>query len=64
MEKPVSQNQSPSVVPGVSPGSRNAATNTGATTVARVEETPAAIDSQKVWQQVLAKIPAKGFCGR
>ena len=59
--KSVSQNQSPSVVPGVSPGSRNAATDTGATTVARVEETPATVDSQKVWQQVLAKIPAKGF---
>ena len=59
--KSVSQNQSPSVVPGVSPGSRNAATDTGATTVARVEETPATVDSEKVWQQVLAKIPAKGF---
>ena len=59
--KSVSQNQSPSVVPGVSPGSQNAATDAGATTVARVEETPAAVDSEKVWQQVLAKIPAKGF---
>ena len=27
----------------------------------RVEETPAAVDSEKVWQLVLAKIPAKGF---
>ena len=58
--KSVSQNQSPSVVPGVS-ASRNAAADTAATTVARVEETPAAVDSEKVWQQVLAKIPAKGF---
>ena len=58
--KSVSQNQSPSVVPGVSPA-RNAAADTAATTVARVEETPAAVDSEKVWQQVLAKIPAKGF---
>ena len=35
--------------------------DTGATTVARVEETPAPVDSEKLWQQVLAKIPAKGF---
>jgi DNA polymerase-3 subunit gamma/tau len=27
----------------------------------RVEETPAAVDSEKIWQQVLAKVPAKGF---
>jgi len=58
--KSVSQNQSPSVAAGASPASRNAA-GTAATTLARVEETPTAVDPEKTWQQVLTKIPAKGF---
>jgi hypothetical protein len=45
----------------VSPASHNAAAGTAATTGPRVEETAATVDSEKIWQQVLAKIPAKGL---
>ena len=46
---------------GVSPASHNAAAGTAATTAPRVEETAATVDSEKLWEQVLARIPAKSF---
>jgi DNA polymerase III subunit gamma/tau len=37
------------------------ATGTAASTEPRVEEKPTAVDPEKIWQQVLARIPAKSF---
>jgi DNA polymerase-3 subunit gamma/tau len=66
-----STKQSPSVAAGVpvrpklgeggSPASPNPAARTAATTAPRVEEKAASVDSEKIWQQVLTKIPAKGL---
>ena len=47
------------VVAGVSPAPQTRAPGTAATTEARVEEKTTTVDSQKVWQAVLAKIPAQ-----
>ena len=50
----------PAVAERVSPAPRTSTTGTPATTEARVEEKAAApVDSEKVWQAVLAKIPAQ-----
>ncbi len=59
--KIIPQKESPSVAAGVSPASQNAAAGTAATTAPRVEEKAAALDAEKIWHQVLAKIPAKSF---
>ena len=49
-------------VAGVSPASQARAAGTAATTAARVEEKSETIEPQKLWERVLAKIPAqKGF---
>ena len=49
-------------VAGVSPASQAHAAGTAATTAARVEEKSETIEPQKLWERVLAKIPAqKGF---
>jgi DNA polymerase-3 subunit gamma/tau len=54
--------KSAAVAADVSPAPRTRAAGTAATTEARVEETSATVDSQKLWERVLAKIPAqKGF---
>jgi len=48
------------VAPGVSPAPRTRTAGTAATTETRVEEKPATtVDSEKIWQTVLAKIPAQ-----
>jgi DNA polymerase-3 subunit gamma/tau len=49
------------VVAGVPPASKTRAADTAATTEPRVEEKAAALDAEKIWQKVLAKIPAKGL---
>jgi DNA polymerase III subunit gamma/tau len=50
------------VAAGVSPALQTCASGTPATTRARVEENSPTIEPQKLWQAVLAKIPAqKGF---
>src|SRR6476659_3815907 len=50
------------VVAGVSPAPQARAAGTAATTAARVEEKSESIEPQKLWERVLAKIPAqKGF---
>ena len=50
------------VATGVSPARPTRAAGTAATTEARVEEKAPTVDSEKIWQAVLAKIPAqKGF---
>src|SRR5947199_2232402 len=50
------------VAAGVSPTPRTRAAGTAATTEARVEEKSATVEPRKVWQAVLATIPAqKGF---
>jgi len=59
--KITSQKESALVAAGVSPASHNAAAGTAATTAPRVEETAATVDSEKLWEQVLARIPAKSF---
>jgi len=74
--KIIAQKESGSVVAGVSPAQpvagigdaglqKSAAQKTGITdpgySKARVEETATNIDHEKIWQQVLAKIPAKSF---
>jgi DNA polymerase III subunit gamma/tau len=46
---------------GVSPASQTRAAGTAATRESRVEEKSATVDAEKVWQSVLAKIPAKSF---
>jgi DNA polymerase-3 subunit gamma/tau len=54
--------KSASVTAGVSPAPKTRAAGTAATTEPRVEEKATSVDSEKVWQAVLAKIPAqKGF---
>jgi hypothetical protein len=50
-----------SVVADVPPASHNAAADTPATTAPRVEEKAAPADPEKIWEKVLAKIPAKSF---
>ena len=50
-----------SVAAGVSPAVQNAAAGTAATTAPRVEEKAIALDPEKIWEQVLARIPAKGL---
>ena len=46
----------------VSPALQTNAAGTAATTELRMEETSATVDAEKIWQRVLAKIPAqKGF---
>jgi len=47
------------VAEGVSPAPRTRAAATAATTEARVEEKAATVDSEKIWQAVLARIPAQ-----
>jgi len=50
------------VAAGVSPAPHTRAAGTTATTEPRVEEKSATVDTEKIWQRVLAKIPAqKGF---
>jgi len=57
-----SSRKSAPVAAGVSPTPRTRAADTAATTEARVEEKSATVEPQKVWQAVLATIPAqKGF---
>ncbi len=57
-----SSRKSAPVEAGVSPTPRTRAAGTAATTEARVEEKSATLEPQKVWQAVLATIPAqKGF---
>jgi len=57
-----SSRKSAPVAAGVSPTPRTRAAGTAATTEARVEEKSATVEPQKVWQAVLATIPAqKGF---
>jgi DNA polymerase-3 subunit gamma/tau len=57
-----SSRKSAPVAAGVPPTPRTRAAGTAATTEARVEEKSATVEPQKVWQAVLAKIPAqKGF---
>jgi DNA polymerase III gamma/tau subunit len=54
--------KSAAVTAVVSPAPRTRPAGTAATTEARVEEKAATVDSEKIWQAVLAKIPAqKGF---
>ena len=54
--------KSAAVAAGVSPAPRTRAAGTPATTEARVEEKNDTIEPQKLWERVLAKIPAqKGF---
>jgi DNA polymerase III subunit gamma/tau len=47
------------VATGVSPARQTRAAGTAATTEARVEEKATTVDSKKIWQAVLAKIPAQ-----
>jgi DNA polymerase-3 subunit gamma/tau len=47
------------VAAGVSPAPRTRAAGTAATTEARVEEKATTFDPEKIWQAVLAKIPAQ-----
>jgi len=57
-----SPRKSASVATGVSPALQTYAAGTAATTEPRVEEKSATVDAEKIWQHVLAKIPAqKGF---
>jgi DNA polymerase-3 subunit gamma/tau len=54
--------KSAAVAAGVSPAPRTRAAGTPATTEPRVEEKSETIEPQKLWERVLAKIPAqKGF---
>jgi DNA polymerase III subunit gamma/tau len=55
------QKQSTPVAARVSPASQNRAAGTDATTAPRVEEKTVAVDAEKIWQQVLGKIPPKSF---
>jgi DNA polymerase-3 subunit gamma/tau len=56
------QKKSTPVAPRVSPSPQTRAAELTATTEARVAETSDPVDSEKIWQDVLAKIPAqKGF---
>ncbi len=57
-----SQKESVPVAAGVSPPApQPVAADTAATTAPRVEETSATVDHEKVWEHVVAKIPAKGL---
>jgi DNA polymerase-3 subunit gamma/tau len=57
-----SPRKSAPVTAGVSPALQTNAAGTAVTTEPRVEEKNATVDAEKVWQHVLAKIPAqKGF---
>ena len=57
-----SSRESAPVVAGLSPAPKSRAVATVATTEARVEEKSATVEPQKLWERVLAKIPAqKGF---
>ena len=57
-----SPTKSAPVATGVSPAPRTRAAGTAATTEARIEEKATTVDSEKIWQAVLATIPAqKGF---
>jgi DNA polymerase III subunit gamma/tau len=60
-EEKISQKGVSSVAAAVSPASQNAAADTAATTAPRVEEKAAPVDPEKIWEKVLAKIPAKSF---
>jgi DNA polymerase-3 subunit gamma/tau len=54
--------KSASVAAGVSPAPQTRAAGTAATTAGRVEEKSDTVEPQKLWEYVLAKIPAqKGF---
>ncbi len=55
------QKKSARVAAGVSPASQTRAAGTAATTEPRVEEQAATVDTEKIWQHALAKIPTKGF---
>jgi hypothetical protein len=57
--KAVSDNQSSSVVTGMSPPSRKPAADTAASRAPRVAET--APDANELWRKILSKIPPKGF---
>ena len=67
--KDASPKKSSSVAAGVSPPGQKKAADTAATTVSRVAEKPAEdygakssnSDPEKIWRDVNAKIPAKGF---
>ena len=67
--KEASPKKSSSVAAGLSPAGQKKAADTAATTVSRVAEKPAEdygakssnSDPEKIWQDVNAKIPAKGF---
>src|SRR5262249_373713 len=60
--KSASKRESGSVTAGVSPPIQNAAAGTAATTARpRVQETAANVEPEKVWESVVAKLPAKGF---
>jgi DNA polymerase-3 subunit gamma/tau len=57
-----SPRKSAPVAAGLSPAPPTHSASTAATTAARVEEKEATVEPQKVWERVLAKIPAqKGF---
>jgi DNA polymerase III subunit gamma/tau len=60
-EGKISQKGVSSVAAAVSPASQNAAADRAATTAPRVEEKAAPVDPEKMWEKVLAKIPAKSF---
>jgi DNA polymerase-3 subunit gamma/tau len=51
--------QSASVAAGVSPASQNPPAGTAATTAPRIEEKATTVDSEKIWQAVLARIPTQ-----
>lgn len=58
----LSQKESPSVVAGASPASKNLAADTAAAAAPRVQETSLTVEPQKIWEGVLAKIPTqRGF---
>jgi DNA polymerase III subunit gamma/tau len=60
--KIISPKKSDTVTAGISRASHNPAAGTASTTVPRVEEKATTVDSEKIWERVLAKIPAqKGF---
>jgi hypothetical protein len=57
--KAVSDNKSSSVVAGVSPASQKPEADTAGSTAPRVAETE--LDANELWQNILSKIPPKGF---
>jgi DNA polymerase-3 subunit gamma/tau len=70
-EVATSAKKSSSVAAGVSPASKKSAADTAASTTPRVTEKPvddynakpanAIVDPEKIWAEVVAKIPARGF---